>query len=70
MFAPESPMTTEERKTGTTKTISTPREGRAKGSVEEELPRPTCPVCGGRLLEIHGKLCCSRCHSIVQTCCD
>jgi hypothetical protein len=37
---------------------------------DDESPRAVCPVCGGRLLEIHGKLCCVQCHSIVETCCD
>jgi hypothetical protein len=27
-------------------------------------------VCDGRLLELRGKLVCSRCHAIVETCCD
>lgn len=37
---------------------------------DEEPPRPSCPVCGGRLVKIHEKLCCVQCHSIVETCCD
>jgi len=37
---------------------------------DEESPRAACPVCGGHLVEIHGKLCCVQCHSIVETCCD
>ncbi len=32
--------------------------------------RPVCPVCDGRLAELRGKLVCSRCHAIVETCCD
>ncbi len=31
---------------------------------------PSCPVCGGRLIEQRGKLVCSRCHSICETCCE
>ncbi|MFG0332505.1 MAG: hypothetical protein ACF8TS_03995 [Maioricimonas sp. JB049] len=29
-----------------------------------------CPVCGGRLIDIRMKLQCSRCHTIVETCCE
>ncbi|QDU39076.1 hypothetical protein Mal4_34110 [Maioricimonas rarisocia] len=29
-----------------------------------------CPVCGGGLVEIRMKLQCSRCHTIVETCCE
>ena len=30
-----------------------------------------CPVCRGRtLIEIRGKLQCSRCHTICETCCE
>jgi GNAT superfamily N-acetyltransferase len=32
--------------------------------------RPACPVCGGRLADIRQKLCCTKCHSIIETCCD
>jgi hypothetical protein len=32
--------------------------------------RPACPACGGRLIEIRGKLQCSRCHTICETCCE
>lgn len=35
-----------------------------------EAHRAGRPVCGGHLVEIHGKLCCSQCHTIVETCCD
>ena len=31
---------------------------------------PACPVCGGRLVEQRGKLVCSRCHTICETCCE
>ncbi|MGH7127844.1 MAG: hypothetical protein ACREIV_04710 [Planctomycetaceae bacterium] len=33
-------------------------------------PRPACPVCGGRLVEIRQKLVCDRCHAICETCCE
>jgi hypothetical protein len=36
----------------------------------DEYCRRACPVCGGPLLEIRQKLQCSRCHSIVETCCE
>ncbi len=36
----------------------------------ERIDRPACPVCGGQLLDIRRKLCCVRCHSIIETCCD
>jgi hypothetical protein len=32
--------------------------------------RPACPVCGGRLIEIRGKLQCGQCHTICETCCE
>ena len=32
--------------------------------------RPACPVCQGQLIEIRGKLQCSRCHTICETCCE
>ena len=32
--------------------------------------RAACPVCGGRLIEIRGKLQCSQCHAISETCCE
>ena len=31
---------------------------------------PSCPVCGGRLIEQGGKLVCSRCHTVCETCCE
>lgn len=36
----------------------------------EKANRPACPVCGGELIDIRGKLCCVKCHSIIETCCD
>ncbi len=36
----------------------------------EKADRPACPVCGGQLQDIRRKLCCVRCHSIIETCCD
>jgi hypothetical protein len=32
--------------------------------------QPACPVCTGRLIEIRGKLVCSQCHTICETCCE
>lgn len=32
--------------------------------------RTACPACGGCLVEIRGKLQCSRCHRICETCCE
>ena len=32
--------------------------------------RAACPVCQGQLIEIRGKLQCSRCHTICETCCE
>lgn len=29
-----------------------------------------CPACGGRLVEVRGKLQCSRCRTICETCCE
>jgi hypothetical protein len=38
---------------------------------DPEPPQTTaCVVCGGRLIEIRGKLQCSRCHTICETCCE
>ena len=33
-------------------------------------PQPACPVCGGHLIEIRGKLQCERCRAIIETCCE
>lgn len=32
--------------------------------------RAACPACGGRLIEIRGKLVCGDCHTICETCCE
>jgi hypothetical protein len=32
--------------------------------------RPSCPACGGTLVEIKAKLICSRCRTICETCCE
>lgn len=37
---------------------------------EQRSSRPTCPACGGELIEIRAKLQCSRCHTICETCCE
>ena len=48
-------------------------------SPDDRRPRPVdgrdscpqaCPVCGGRLVEQRGKLICSRCRTICETCCE
>ncbi|MCM2375090.1 hypothetical protein NB063_31090 [Rhodopirellula sp. ICT_H3.1] len=31
---------------------------------------PACPVCGGHLIDIRGKLQCTACHRICETCCE
>jgi hypothetical protein len=36
----------------------------------QQLSRPTCQLCSGRLIEIRGKLQCERCHTIWETCCE
>lgn len=36
----------------------------------ENANRQVCPVCGGQLIDIRRKLCCVKCHSIIETCCD
>ncbi|WP_186775740.1 hypothetical protein [Rubripirellula tenax] len=33
-------------------------------------PQPGCPVCGGSMIDIRGKLQCTRCHRICETCCE
>ncbi|MEW4568424.1 hypothetical protein AB1L88_11205 [Tautonia sp. JC769] len=44
---------------------SPPREGDPAASC-----RPSCPACGGTLVEIKAKLICSRCRTICETCCE
>ena len=44
------------------------RPGRPRG--ERESNKPACPVCGGPLFERRGKLICSRCRTICETCCE
>jgi DNA-binding response OmpR family regulator len=34
------------------------------------VSQAACPVCGGRLIEIRGKLQCSTCRTICETCCE
>ena len=45
------------------------RDG-ASSPNESKTPRVACPVCGGHLIEIRGKLQCERCHTIIETCCE
>jgi hypothetical protein len=47
------------------KTPASPKQEQSR----ESCP-PSCPVCGGRLIEQRGKLICSRCHTICETCCE
>jgi hypothetical protein len=35
-----------------------------------DCERPACPVCDGPITELRGKLVCTRCRAIVETCCD
>ena len=37
---------------------------------DQQARRPSCPVCGGELIEIRAKLQCARCHTICETCCE
>ena len=49
----------------------TPASERQEQTRESYLSSsPSCPVCGGRLVELRGKLVCSRCHTICETCCE
>ena len=45
---------------------------RAEKERDERPPnRPACPVCGqGPLVEQRGKLICSKCRTICETCCE
>lgn len=50
------------------------REVRVVGSHAESTgcsrSVPACPVCGGELIDIRGKLQCTRCHRICETRCE
>lgn len=48
----------------------TPAAPETPRDTDQDACRPACPVCGGRLLEIRGKLECRACHTIVETCCE
>ena len=37
---------------------------------ETQPRRPSCPVCGGVLIEIRHKRQCAQCHTICETCCE
>jgi hypothetical protein len=44
---------------------------RKQGEPEPQPPvSPACPACGGRVVEIRGKLVCARCRTICETCCE
>ncbi len=45
---------------------------RDSSSTPESCPatNPACAVCGGRLVDIRGKLQCTQCHRICETCCE
>ncbi|MBV8127232.1 MAG: hypothetical protein JO114_06140 [Planctomycetaceae bacterium] len=47
------------------KTPASPKQEQTRDSCP-----PSCPVCGGKLIEQRGKLICSRCHTICETCCE
>jgi hypothetical protein len=49
---------------------STSHEHATTEPAQKAACRPACPVCGGRLIEIRGKLQCSACHTICETCCE
>jgi hypothetical protein len=46
------------------------RESRWHRELEDGTCLQRCVVRGGRLIEIRGKLPCSRCHTICETCCE
>lgn len=43
---------------------------RQQPSNSECPSKPSCPVCGGPLMEIRAKLQCARCKTICETCCE
>ncbi len=45
-------------------------QGREQEQPPLDPPRPACPVCGAGLTERRGKLICTRCHTICETCCE
>lgn len=42
----------------------------AKEADDSPVFTPACPVCGGHLIDIRGKLQCERCHRICESCCE
>jgi hypothetical protein len=53
------------------KTEPSPPSSDKTEPTDETCPQTTaCPVCGGRLIEIRGKLQCARCRTICETCCE
>ncbi len=56
--------------TRTTNAALTSTASPQKKPLHESTGRAGCPACGGRLIEIRGKLQCSQCHQICETCCE
>lgn len=54
----------------TTTSTAESRAARCDDALQKDVCRVACPVCGGALAEIRHKLHCTRCHSIVETCCE
>lgn len=51
--------------------VKEPEGGRAGlPESENEAAAPACPACGGLMFEVRGKLQCSRCRVICETCCE
>jgi hypothetical protein len=49
---------------------TTSNESMQQDEQNAKVCRPACPVCCGHLIEIRGKLVCSQCHQICETCCE
>ncbi len=48
-----------------------PDDSKAQPPIPPKSRVTVCPACGStQLQQIRGKLHCSRCHAIVETCCD
>lgn len=48
----------------------TAAEERTQPAVPPREELPICPVCGAGTVEIRGKLQCTRCRAICETCCE